>query len=225
MTKIIAFEGIDGTGKSVQMQGLAQRLARSNLAVESISFPMYDTFFGTEVGILLTGREGVRADTVDGKSMALWFALDRFEAFRNLDFSKADVLLINRYVLSNAVYQSIRDVDLGKPDLLEFVMALEYGHLGLPRADVHLVLDVNPVEASRNVEKKGYREYTGNQKDVYEALPALQQRAREKYIDYSLRLPNVRLVPCMGANGLKSIDEIGSLIDETLSDILQQASI
>lgn len=220
MTKIIAFEGIDGTGKSVQMDRLAARLRGKGLHVLCLSFPIYTSFFGAEVGRLLSGRDGVRADEVDGRSMALWFALDRFEAFREFDYSAADVLLINRYVLSNAVYQSIRDLDLGKPDLLDFVMTLEHEHLGIPRADVHVVLDVNPVQASENVAKKGYREYTGTQKDVYEALPAIQQRAREKYIEYACRMPNVKLIPCMGQNGLKSIEAIGSLVDAALSDNL-----
>ena len=125
MTKILAFEGIDGTGKSVQMERLRARLTGEGKRVMTLSFPVYDSFFGQEVGALLSGRDGVTADTVDGKSMALWYALDRFEAVMALDYSGADVLLINRYVLSNAVYQSIRDRDLGKPDVLDFVMTLE----------------------------------------------------------------------------------------------------
>ena len=105
MTKIIAFEGIDGTGKTVQLQRLYERLiADGRYHVQTLSFPMYDTFFGAECGRLLSGSGGVRANEVDGKSMALWYALDRFEAFRDLDYSGADVLLINRYILSNAVY-------------------------------------------------------------------------------------------------------------------------
>ena len=122
MTKIIAFEGIDGTGKTVQLQRLFERLTARGLSVLTLSFPMYDSFFGAECGRLLSGSGGVRANEVDQKSMALWYALDRFEAFREFDYSKADVLLINRYILSNAVYQSVRERDLGNPDLLDFVV-------------------------------------------------------------------------------------------------------
>ncbi len=82
MTKIIAFEGIDGTGKSVQMERLCEALKARGLSVLEISFPMYDTFFGDLVGRYLSAKDGIGANTVDGKSMALWFALDRFEAFR-----------------------------------------------------------------------------------------------------------------------------------------------
>ena len=153
MTKIIAFEGIDGTGKTVQLQRLYERLTARGLSVLTLSFPMYDSFFGAECGRLLSGSGGVRANEVDQKSMALWYALDRFEAFREFDYSKADVLLINRYILSNAVYQSVRERDLGNPDLLDFVVSLEYEHFRIPRADVHIVLDMNPETASENVGK------------------------------------------------------------------------
>ncbi len=216
MTRIIAIEGIDGTGKTVQLQQLYERLTGRGLVVRTLSFPMYETFFGAECGRLLSGSGGVRANEVDQRSMALWYALDRFEAFRELDYSDADVLLINRYILSNAVYQSVRDRDLGKPDLLDFVLELEYEHFKIPKADVHIVLDVNPETASENVGKKGFRDYVGDQPDIYEALPDIQKRARLKYIDYAKRMPNIRIIPCMEQNRLKSIEAIGQLIDAQL---------
>ena len=84
-TKIIAFEGIDGTGKSVQMEALRQRLEERGLSVGVLSFPDYDSFFGGCVGRYLTKRDGVSASDVDQRSMALWFAMDRWAAFRDFD--------------------------------------------------------------------------------------------------------------------------------------------
>ena len=221
MTKIIAFEGIDGTGKTVQLQRLYERLvAGGRYRVLTLSFPMYDSFFGAECGRLLSGSGGVRANEVDGKSMALWYALDRFEAFRDLDYSGADVLLINRYILSNAVYQSVRDCDLDKPDLLEFVIELEHEHFRIPRADARIVLDMNPENAYENVGKKGYRDYVGDQPDIYEALPDIQKRARQKYNEYAKRMPGIHIIPCMEQNKLKSIAAIGELIDQELAFLL-----
>ena len=222
MTKIIAFEGIDGTGKTVQLQRLFDRLAaEGKYRVETVSFPMYDTFFGAECGRLLSGSGGVRANEVDQRSMALWYALDRFEAFRDRDLSNTDVLLINRYVLSNAVYQSVRERDLGKPDLLDFVLELEYAHFRIPKADAHIVLDMNPEQAYENVGKKGFREYVGDQPDIYEALPDIQKRARQKYIDYSQRMAGIHIIPCMEQNRLKSIADIGKLVDAVVDRVLE----
>jgi len=181
---------------------------------------MYDTFFGSECGRLLSGSGGVRANEVDQRSMALWYALDRFEAFRDYDYSGADVLLINRYLLSNAVYQSVRDRDLGNPDLLDFVIELEYNHFRIPKADAHIVLDMNPENAYENVGKKGYREYVGDMPDIYEALPDIQKRARQKYIEYAKRVPEIHIIPCMEQNRLKSIEDIGKLVDQELEFLL-----
>ena len=213
MTKIIAFEGIDGTGKSVQMQRLSEALKRRGLSVLEISFPMYDTFFGDLVGRYLSAKDGVAANTVDGKSMALWFALDRFEAFKRLDYSDADVLLINRYVLSNAVYQSIRDIDLDKPDILDFCLELEHKHFGIPVPDLHLVLDMDTESAAENVDKKGFRDYIGNARDVYESIDSIQARARKKYAEYAQRIPNVRLILCTESGKLLPIKVIAKRIE------------
>lgn len=212
MTKIIAFEGIDGTGKSVQMQRLQDTLTRRGLKVGALSFPAYESFFGSYVGRYLTGRDGVPASEVDQKSMALWFALDRWETFKTFSYSQYDVLLINRYVLSNAVYQSIRDRDLGKEELLSFVLELEYGHFKIPRPDLQLILDVAPKDASDNVDKKGFREYAGDGKDVYEAQESLQQRARRKYKEYAKRLSDARVIPCMKEGALLPIEDVAALV-------------
>lgn len=220
MTKILAFEGIDGTGKSVQMQQLSDALKARGLRVMEISFPMYDSFFGEQIGRLLTNKDGVAANTVDGKSMALWFALDRFEAFRNLDYSGYDVLLINRYVLSNAVYQSIRDIDLGKPDLLDFCLTLEHEHFGIPVPNLHIVLDMDTADAANNVDKKGFRDYVGNARDVYESIDSIQARARKKYAEYAERLDNVKLIPCMEDGKLLPIDVIAKRVLDAVLPIL-----
>jgi dTMP kinase len=197
ITKVIAIEGIDGSGKTVQFGLLESHLKEKGLKVAVRSFPVYTSFFGCQVGKLLSASEGLGADSVDGKSMALWFALDRWEDFSGYRDGEADVLLINRYALSNAVYQSIRDCDIEKPDILEWVFDLEFRHFKIPEPDIHLIFDVDPIEAAGNVAKKGFREYLGERRDVYEAKSSIQQRARAKYLEYANRLNNAVVVRCM----------------------------
>ena len=220
MTKIIAIEGIDGTGKTAQLGNLEKRLRSRGYSVCVLSFPVYDSFFGGEVGKFLSAKEGVSATDVDPKSMALWFAMDRFDAFRRFPYKEYDILLLNRYVLSNAVYQSIRST--GAYDMLDFVMELEHVRLGLPVPDLYLVIDMEMDAASENVMKKGFREYVGGEsKDVYESTDGIQEGARRAYRSFAERLPNVRLINCMGPEGLLSIREIGEKIDEALSPLLE----
>lgn len=219
-TKIIAFEGIDGTGKSVQMAELQRRLEQRGLSVGVLSFPDYGSFFGGCVGRYLTRKDGVSASDVDQRSMALWFAMDRWAAFQGFDYRRFDVLLINRYVLSNAVYQSIRDRDVDKPDILDFVLTLEHEQLKLPRPDLYLILDVDLTAAQDNVTKKGYRDYVGDEKDEYEKQDSIQLRARAKYLSFGERLENVRVIPCMEAGALLPIEAIAQRVLAAVEPLL-----
>ena len=211
-TKVIAIEGIDGSGKSVQYNKLAEALTDRGYSVEKREYPKYESYFGSHVGSYLSGAEGVKADTVDGKSMALWFALDRWEDMKSHIDGEYDYMIINRYVLSNAVYQSIRDIDLGKPDIAEWVFALEYNHLGLPRPDVNLVFSIAPAEAEANVGKKGFREYVGAGRDVYEASHDIQARAMEQYLAYAARYDDIAVIPCMSEGRLMPVEAIGAAV-------------
>lgn len=211
-TRIIAIEGIDGSGKGVQYRLLSDELRKLGYTVATRDFPAYDSFFGREIGKLLSGAEGTRADEVDGKSMALWFALDRFESFRDYVDGAADILILNRYVLSNAVYQSIRDIDLGKPDIADWVFDLEYNHLGLPRPDVNLVFSIAPAEAEANVCKKGFRDYVGMGRDVYESSHNIQARAMAQYLAYAARYDDIAVIPCMAEGRLLPIEAISTAV-------------
>lgn len=215
-TRIIAIEGIDGGGKGVQVRALKENLQKLGYTVAGRDYPMYDTYFGAQVGRLLSGADGVRADEIDGKSMALWFALDRWESFKDYRDGETDFLIINRFVLSNAVYQSVRDIDLGKPDIVNWVMDLEYGHFGLPKPDLNIVFSILPKAAEENVTKKGYRGYVGEGKDVYEADHGIQQRAMEKYIEIATDMEDADIIYCMEEGRLKSIDDIAKMVMDAI---------
>ncbi|NCB30403.1 MAG: hypothetical protein EOM66_03235 [Clostridia bacterium] len=215
-TRVIAIEGIDGSGKSVQFARLAQRCREAGMRVDTREYPVYGSYFGAEVGRYLSGSGGVRADQVDGRSMALWYALDRWENLKNYTDGEADILLINRYVLSNGVYQSIRDIDLGKPDLLDWTFELEYGHFGLPPADIFIFYDVDTEQAGENVLKKGRRVYLACEKDVYEASQGIQERARSKYLEAAARREDIMVIRCMEKGVFRTPDAIANETWETL---------
>lgn len=216
-TKVIAIEGIDGSGKSLQFSTLRDTLIRRGLRVATREYPNYDSHFGSQVGRYLSAAEGVRADDVDGKSMALWYALDRFEDLQSFRDGEAEVLIINRYVLSNAVYQSIRDIDLNKPDIVDWVFDLEYEHFHLPKADIFLFYDVSTAQAEENVKKKGFRAYVGGEaQDVYEQSRGIQERSRAKYLECVQKREDIAVIPCMRGDRLLSVEEIAAVTLQTL---------
>jgi dTMP kinase len=184
--RLIAVEGLDGAGKTTQVALLASALS----AVDVVSFPRYDTFFGRRIRTLLDGDGGVSAQTVDPRSMALWYALDRAQWARDRKPFADGVVLLNRYTLSNAVYQSARCGD----DLFDWVLRLEFEELGLPRPDVTVVLDVPPDVSRSRVAHRGDAEG-----DVYERSTDLLARVRDGYLSAATRLPNVVVVSAAGS--------------------------
>ena len=177
---LIAIEGLDGAGKATQVSLLATALS----TVDVVSFPRYGMFFGRHIRLLLDGAGEVSAETVDPRSMALWYALDRVQWAR--DRKPADgVVLLNRYTLSNAVYQSARS---GDPALFDWVLRLEFDELELPRPDVTVVLDVPPEVSAERVAGRGDGD------DVYERSAGLLARVRDGYLAAASRLPNVVVV-------------------------------
>ena len=195
-TRIIALEGIDGGGKSLQKSLLLKRLRAAGYTVRELSFPNYEGFFGRQIGDMLSGR-ATPADQVDSRSMCLWFALDRWKAFQNYHDGESDFLVLNRYTLSNAVYQSVREIDRASGDNWPWVKALEHGELGLPQPDLYVLFDLDPAAAQQNVDKKGEREYIeAGQRDVYESQRDLLVKARARYLEIAAHEPNFAVISC-----------------------------
>lgn len=210
-TKIICFEGIDGSGKTVQFGLLKQYLQQTGRSLLELSFPAYDSFFGSEIGALLAGDDAVTAATVDPKSMALWYGLDRWKQLQGVDLAEYDYVLLNRFTLSNAVYQSIRVADREHSQrLLDWVLAYEHEQLGLPVPDVYIVFDVNRNVSLSNVQLKGHRDYVGSKADVYEASSDTMNRARECYLQVAEQFDHVALIQAVDAASgqMRSQDDI-----------------
>lgn len=178
---IVAIEGIDRAGKTTQTTLLRQALEGAGERVTVLSFPRYETFFGRTIRALLDGHGATSAATLDPRSMSLWYALDRWQAFGALDPS-ATVVLLNRFTLSNAVYQSARAPHEEADALFDWVIELEHGQLGLPRPHVTVVLDVAPSLSrarSHRVDGAGGRT---EEPDVYERSDDLLAAARRRYL-------------------------------------------
>ena len=211
--KIIAFEGIDGSGKSLQYRRLAEILQQKGYRVGCMDFPAYDAFFGKEIGRLLSGSDIVTADTVDAKSMSLWYALDRLQSFKNFDLTKYDFLLLNRSSLSNAVYQSTRCPVSERRDMIRWIGQLEFGQLEIPKPDLYIVFDILPSQSKENVAKKGHRDYIGDKADVYEAKTGFMEAVREAYFMSAEIFDNVKIMNCMAPEGgMLSIETIGEQV-------------
>ena len=211
--RVIAFEGIDGSGKGVQIREIAGRLNGLGRKVLVQDFPVYSGFFGKEIGRMLSGEQDVRADVVDPRSMSLWYALDRHEALKGIDRREYDDILFNRSTLSNAVYQSIRTREEDREAFIEWLFVLEFERLGVWEPDLYFIFDVTEEQSKKNVEKKEQRVYLKDTFDVYERSQRIMNQARSVYLRLAQEHDNMYIIPCMDENGVfKSIEEIADLV-------------
>src|ERR1700685_2313522 len=100
--KLIAIEGIDGSGKRTQVELLASALRQRGYSVHQTGFPKYDSTFGKLIGQFLDGQLG-SLETVDPRFTALLYAGDRLEAKPDLEaaLKQSQIVLVHHYVGSN----------------------------------------------------------------------------------------------------------------------------
>jgi dTMP kinase len=166
--KLIAVEGIDGSGKRTQIEMLSAALTKRRIPHTSISFPRYDAFFGLLAGQFLDGKFGVK---IDPHLSALLYAGDRFEARPEIESAlrKGRIVLADRYAASNLAHQAARVPPAQRPDFLQWLAKLEFQIYGIPAEDLVIFLRVPVRQAQHLVARKKARHYTRRSHDILEA--------------------------------------------------------
>jgi dTMP kinase len=224
--KIIALEGIDGSGKRTQLDLLAAALDARGLATFRIGFPRYESFYGKLVGRYLNGDFGT-LEAVDPHLSALLYAGDRLEAKPEIAaaLTAGKMVLADRYIGSNMAHQTARVAPEKREEFLAWLRRLEYGLYALPAEDLVIYLRVPVEEAHRLVGLKGAREYTNLKRDIQEAdIKHLQETAI--IYDRLATEANWVRIDCVNAGSglLNSPEEIHrSVIKAVESRILSQA--
>ena len=222
--KLIAIEGIDGSGKRTQVELLTAALRKRGHSVFATGFPQYDSWFGKMVGQFLNGELGP-LENVDPHFSALLYAGDRFEAKTKLETALANdqIVLVDRYIGSNLAHQTAR-VGAGKRAAFQqWIEDLEYGIYGLPKEDLVLYLRVPAVEAQKLVASKSARSYTSAQKDLQEASLRHLEDAAQMY-DLLSKRPNWNTIECFDGkhNHMRPAEDIAK---EVLSTVLITAQL
>lgn len=213
---IIAIEGIDGSGKGLQYKRLCENLESKGYKIGKMDFPSYDDFYGKEIGRLLSGDDKYNAANTDVKSMSLWYAMDRMQAFNKINVSDYDYILLNRSTLSNAVYQGARCKEDEREEFIKWIDQLEFNQLNIPRPDLYIVFDVPPKQSKINVAKKGHRDYVGDKADVYESNSDFMSNVRDGYLKSEKIFNNVVVINCMGKDGMLPPETIENLVMEII---------
>jgi len=195
--KLIAVEGIDGSGKQTQVRLLSQALESRGHRVLSTGFPQYNSWFGKMVGQFLNGDFGPHHDP---HFTALLYAGDRFESKGPMvsALEQGQIVITDRYVGSNLAHQTARTSPEKREQFRVWIEHLEYGIYGLPKEDLVLYLRVPPIQAQSLVAKKSARTYTDSAHDILESDLRHLQAAADIY-DQLARRPKWKTVECYDA--------------------------
>ena len=180
---LIAIEGVDGAGKRTLSEGLRKAFEADGKSVAMLAFPRYGQSVTADIASeALHGDHGDLASSVYG--MATLFALDRAGAIGDIEALRRehDVVIMDRYVASNAAYTAARlHQDAGGP-AVEWIHALEYRRLGLPAPDWQVLLAVPAELAGRRARSRAESD-PGRARDSYERDDGLQQRTGTVYAE------------------------------------------
>jgi len=157
---LIAFEGLDQSGKQTQAAWLREHLTAQGRACQLLSFPDYRTAIGTEISRGLHGERDYAPDV-----MQMLYVANRYEKRSQIEnwIAEGVVVLCDRYVASSIAYGEAQGLD---PVWLTDIQRL------LPAPHLTILLDIAPETAVG-------RKASG--RDRYERDLALLARVRASY--------------------------------------------
>ena len=157
---LIAFEGLDQSGKQTQAELLRDRLKDDGRKARLVSFPDYGTTIGEEIARALSNERDYGPDV-----MQLLYVANRYEKKGDLQrwLDGGLILVSDRYTASSVAYGEALGLD---PSWLIDMQKF------LPPASLTILLDIAPETA---VKRKSV------DRDRYERDLAMQARVRESY--------------------------------------------
>ena len=228
--KLIVIEGMDGSGKTTQIDLLMKRFDEEKKGAVVLDFPNYSTPTGKIVRRYLDGEFGP-ANDIPAKVASIFYAEDRFASkkFIHEELDKGNITILDRYVESSMGHQGgkIRD-RAEREDYVKWLEDLEYGNFSLPRPDAVVFLHMPQVvsrELMLNRETKpefhpGKTSVDGL--DGHESSKEHMTNAEESYLHLAELFGwiTIRCAPDGTMDSLKTPEEIHKEIWEKLGDVV-----
>jgi dTMP kinase len=222
--KLIVIEGIDGSGKTTQLELLKKYLHERKVKVGSLKFPQYkNTFFGKTIAQFLRG-ELAALHKVDPYLLSMVYAMDRAEArdkmYRWLNDGR--LIVLDRYVSSNMAHQCGRLPKHKRAKFLRWIDELEYRVNNVPREHlvIYLFVPYKTTQVLMGNQDRHQRKYAkGKVKDIVEENEEYLRKSEEVYLFLSKRYSHWVKVDCVDAKGqMRSREEIHNDIKNILAE-------
>ena len=209
--RFIVIEGVDGTGKETQTGILINKLRQLGIIVLEQHFPRYDESpWGLIIKEYLNGKYG---DPIKQSpyTSSIPYAADRMDASikikDHLSQNNSHMVVADRYMLSNAAYQSAKIENLEeRKKFLDWLFKTESEKFKLITPDLTIVLTL-PIEI---IEKHlNERE----EKDGHESNKEYLLRVAKLYIELAGQ-QNLSIINCAENNEQLSKEKISEIIWE-----------
>ncbi len=220
MGKLVVLDGLDGSGKSTQLELLDEYLFCKGIPYKRISFPDYAEPSSALVKQYLAGDFGSRPEDVNVYAVSSFYAVDRYASYKRFweeDYRRDSLILAARYTTSNAIYQMAKMPRSDWDGYLWWLEDYEYGKLGLPRPDAVLFLDM-PIEISQHLLTTRY-EGDEQKKDIHERNLAFLYQCREAAL-YAAEKWGWTVVPCGGEGHPYPLRDITDKLIQQLEIVL-----
>jgi dTMP kinase len=163
---LVAFEGLDQSGKQTQAERLLAAFRAAGHATEFLTFPAYETAIGEEIDRALHGKRDYQPDTLQ-----LLYIANRFEFKPKIEswLAAGTMVVCDRYLASSIAYGEAQAVDgAWLAEIQRF----------LPQPALTILLDIPP-EASLNRKQVA--------RDRFERDLPMLGRVRDSYLQQAAR--------------------------------------
>ncbi len=199
--KLIVIDGIDGSGKTTQIELLNQYLALQGQALEVIDFPRYeDNEYGKLIKRYLEGEFG---QNVNSYLVAAIFAGDRLLAKPLIEnwLQSGKLVIANRYVSASKAHLGANLPEVERENFMGWIDQLEYQTNGMPKPNLNILLNVDPKVGQMNALKDQL-------KDIHEESSSHEEIAAQIYLELSQAEENWAVVNCMIGDKMRPKEDI-----------------
>ena len=218
MGKLIVIEGLDGSGKSTQLELLIKNLNIKGVDCKSVSFPDYDNPSSTLVKMYLKGDFGSKPSDVNAYAASVFYTVDRYASFKanwGEYYQNGGTVIAGRYTTSNAVHQASKLPQDKWEDFLGWLYDFEYRKIGIPKPDKVIFLDM-PVEVSQKLLSKRY-DGDNSKKDIHESDTDYLDNCRKAAL-FTARFSDWDIIPCSMDGEPRSLQDIA---EDILNSVLE----
>lgn len=218
MGNLIVIEGLDGSGKSTQLELLEKNLKAKGIDCKAVSFPNYDSPACQPVKMYLGGEFGKKPGDVNAFAASVFYTVDRYASFKSdwgNYYENGGTIVSGRYTTSNAVHQTSKLPESEWESFLDWLYDFEYEKIAIPKPSKVIFLDM-PIEVSQKLLTKRY-EGDDSKKDIHESDTEYLAKCRKAAI-FTAKYSGWEIIPCSENGEPRTIEAIA---EDVLNSVLE----